>query len=149
MYDYRVDHEIRAVARSAGTDGQWNANGTRSSLLRFNACIAPRNVVVFFAVYSCGRSSVGQRIRRNPAFYHNGQPNSAAAVPNHHQTGSGFGTLQAYNGNSSYITDLTTDWSGGNSESCGPIYGCPDPVALAVSSWTDSQIVIIGFTGGV
>ena len=65
-------------------------------------------------------------------------------------TGSGFGTLQAYNGNSSYIriTDLTTGWSAGNSESCGPIYGCPDPVALAVSSWTDSQIVIIGFTGG-
>ena len=65
-------------------------------------------------------------------------------------TGSGFGTLQAYNGNSSYIriTDLTSGWSAGNSESCGPLYGCPDPVTLAISSWTDSQIVVIGFTGG-
>ena len=65
-------------------------------------------------------------------------------------TGSGFGTLQAYNGNSSYIriTDLKSGWSAGNSESCGPIYGCPDPVSLAISSWTDSQIIIIGFTGG-
>jgi len=65
-------------------------------------------------------------------------------------TGSGFGTLQAYNGNSSYIriTDLTSNWSAGNSESCGPIYGCPDPVSLTISSWTDSQIIVIGFTGG-
>ncbi len=65
-------------------------------------------------------------------------------------TGSGFGTMQGYNGNSSYIriTDLTSGWSAGNSESCGPIYGCPDPVTLAISTWTDSQIVVIGFTGG-
>ena len=78
----------------------------------------------------------------------------SSVVPEQFQTititGSGLGTLQAHNGNSSYIriTDLTSGWSAGNSESCGPLYGCPDPVSLAISSWTDSQIIIIGLTTG-
>jgi sugar lactone lactonase YvrE/protein involved in polysaccharide export with SLBB domain len=56
-------------------------------------------------------------------------------------TGSGFGTQSPYNGDSSHIlfADPTgTPWYGGYPG---------DSVTLSVSSWTDSQIVITGFTG--
>jgi hypothetical protein len=59
-------------------------------------------------------------------------------------TGSGFGTLQPYDGNSPSIRihDVTGQWGAGH---IGP--GDFDAVHLAVASWTDSQIVISGFTG--
>ncbi|HLJ45113.1 MAG TPA: hypothetical protein VKU01_03855, partial [Bryobacteraceae bacterium] len=61
-------------------------------------------------------------------------------------TGSGFGTRAPFNGDSSFleIADLSGRWnagymSAGNQES--------DGITLNVTSWTDSQIVISGFTG--
>jgi hypothetical protein len=55
-------------------------------------------------------------------------------------TGSGFGTYKAYNGTSQYleISDLTGQWNAGFGN---------NPVALNVTSWSDSQIVVQGFTG--
>jgi hypothetical protein len=59
-------------------------------------------------------------------------------------SGSGFGTQPSYTGNSHYIriTDVTRGWNAGSSDDPGG-----DAVTLAVASWTDSQIVISGFTG--
>jgi hypothetical protein len=55
--------------------------------------------------------------------------------------GSGFGTQAAYTGNSNYILfgDITGNWQAGH-------FG--NSVTLAVSSWTDTQIVLTGFSGG-
>jgi N-acetylneuraminic acid mutarotase len=56
-------------------------------------------------------------------------------------TGSGFGTLAAYTGESPYIGiwDVTqADWSAGYGE---------DLVGLNVESWTNTQIVLGGYTG--
>jgi hypothetical protein len=57
-------------------------------------------------------------------------------------TGRGFGTLAAYSGNSSYIAVNLPTWGAGYS---GP--GTNDAVGLAVTSWTDTKIVLAGFTG--
>jgi protein involved in polysaccharide export with SLBB domain len=69
----------------------------------------------------------------------------SAILPQQTQTitinGSGFGTQTAYNGDSKYILfadPAGTPWYGGYPG---------DAVTLSVSSWTDSQIVITGFTG--
>jgi hypothetical protein len=69
----------------------------------------------------------------------------SAILPEQTQTvtivGSGFGSLPAYNGNSSYINlvdNSGTTWSAG--------FGT-DLVGLAITSWTDTQIVLGGFTG--
>jgi len=61
--------------------------------------------------------------------------------------GSGFGTQAApYTGDSPYIqlNDLTKVWQAGHT-----ICGCitDDWVTLIVSSWTDSQITLGGFSG--
>jgi hypothetical protein len=55
-------------------------------------------------------------------------------------TGHGFGQHNPYNGNSEYISvsDLTHPWSAGYLGSA---------VTLNVTSWSDTQIVISGFTG--
>jgi len=55
-------------------------------------------------------------------------------------TGHGFGQHNPYNGNSEYISvsDLTHPWSAGYS-------GCA--VTLNITHWSDTQIVISGFTG--
>jgi hypothetical protein len=55
-------------------------------------------------------------------------------------TGSGFGTMKPYIGDSSNIevSDVTGGWNAGYSS---------DSVTLNVTSWTDSQIVIQGFQG--
>ncbi|MGD0735016.1 MAG: Ig-like domain repeat protein [Terracidiphilus sp.] len=70
----------------------------------------------------------------------------SAILPQQTQTitisGSGFGTHAAYNGDLSSIlvadSTGTPPWYAGDTG---------DAVTLAVSSWTDSQIVITGFTG--
>jgi protein involved in polysaccharide export with SLBB domain len=70
----------------------------------------------------------------------------SAILPQQTQTitisGTGFGTQSAYTGgsNSIELVDSTgTGWNAGHSGSA---------VTLAVSSWTDSQIVLSGFSGG-
>jgi len=70
----------------------------------------------------------------------------SAILPQQTQTitisGSGFGTQAAYTGDSPYIllADYTgTPWYAGYSRNA---------ITLAVSSWSDSQIVLTGFTGG-
>ena len=59
-------------------------------------------------------------------------------------SGNGFGDLDPYNGNSPYIeiTDSTSGWSAGYSSGA-----TPNGVTLNIASWSDSQIVISGFTG--
>lgn len=59
-------------------------------------------------------------------------------------SGSGFGTMQAYNGDSNYlqILDTTGGWSAGYVSSLEV-----DSVWLNVTSWSDKKIVIKGFTG--
>jgi hypothetical protein len=72
--------------------------------------------------------------------------NSVSAIlPQQTQTitisGSGFGAQAAYTGDSNYIELVDTagsSWQAGHAGSS---------VALAVSSWTDSQIVLSGFSG--
>jgi len=64
-------------------------------------------------------------------------------------SGSGFGTQSPYTGNSAYIAlfDLTNCcWQAGN---VGSLEGAfeNDSVTLIVESWTDSQIVLGGFSG--
>jgi uncharacterized repeat protein (TIGR02543 family) len=57
-------------------------------------------------------------------------------------SGSGFGTQSPFDGDSAFlaIQDLTGNWEAGNA---------PDGnlVTVSVSSWTDNQIIISGFTG--
>ncbi len=59
-------------------------------------------------------------------------------------SGSGFGTMQPYNGDSNYlqILDTTGGWSAGYISSLEV-----DSVTLNVTSWSDKKIVIKGFTG--
>ncbi|HLJ46993.1 MAG TPA: hypothetical protein VKU01_13340 [Bryobacteraceae bacterium] len=59
-------------------------------------------------------------------------------------TGRGFGTHAPYNGDSAFllIRDVTAGWSAGFANSF-----TTDGVTLNVTSWTDAQIVISGFTG--
>jgi hypothetical protein len=54
--------------------------------------------------------------------------------------GEGFGTQAAYNGDSASIelSDITRNWYAGHTG---------NGVMLNVSSWTDSEIVLTGFTG--
>jgi len=64
-------------------------------------------------------------------------------------TGSGFGNQAPYSGDSSYILllDVTNDnWSAGYA---GPCFdgACDDLVTLIVESWSDSSIVLGGFSG--
>lgn len=58
--------------------------------------------------------------------------------------GTGFGTLEPYNGDSPYIwiRNETRGWNAGWTGN-SPI----DYVTLGVSSWTDNQIILSGFTG--
>jgi hypothetical protein len=58
-------------------------------------------------------------------------------------SGSGFGTMQPYNGNSAYIRirDKTGAWDAGHVSSSEI-----DSVWLDVTQWSDSKIVITGFT---
>jgi hypothetical protein len=55
-------------------------------------------------------------------------------------TGTGFGSMKPYDGDSPYIEigDLTRNWYAGHSGNW---------VTLNVQSWTDTQIVVGGFTG--
>ena len=62
-------------------------------------------------------------------------------------TGSGFGTHAAYVGDSTYISIKELDgvtWQAGYANSG---QGIDDLVTLSITSWTDSQIVLAGFTG--
>lgn len=56
-------------------------------------------------------------------------------------TGSCFGSQAPYNGDSPFleILDVTKDWHAGYAD---------DAITLNVSSWTDGQIIVGGFTGG-
>jgi hypothetical protein len=58
-------------------------------------------------------------------------------------TGSGFGTMQPFNGDSAYIRfrDKTGKWDAGHTSSSEI-----DSVWLDVTQWSDSKIVITGFT---
>jgi hypothetical protein len=59
-------------------------------------------------------------------------------------SGSGFGTMQPYNGDSAYlqILDQTGGWS------AGLLNGSQDDfVNLDVTNWTNKKITITGFTG--
>jgi hypothetical protein len=58
-------------------------------------------------------------------------------------SGSGFGTMQPYNGDSAFIRirDKTGGWDAGRVSSSET-----DSVWLDVTQWTDSKIVITGFT---
>ncbi|MBV9333237.1 MAG: hypothetical protein JO146_04455 [Candidatus Eremiobacteraeota bacterium] len=60
-------------------------------------------------------------------------------------SGSGFGTMAPYNGDSAYlqILDTTGGWSAGLDNSSQD-----DTVTLDVTSWSNKKIVITGFTGG-
>jgi hypothetical protein len=60
-------------------------------------------------------------------------------------SGSGFGTMNGYDGDSAYIQifDTTGGWSAGHISSYED-----DTVTLSVASWSDNKIVINGFTGG-
>ena len=55
-------------------------------------------------------------------------------------TGAGFGSQSSFTGTSSYLelTDITGSWNAGHTG---------DAVAFAVSSWTDTQIVLSGLSG--
>src|SRR5258706_16053069 len=55
-------------------------------------------------------------------------------------SGSGFGSLRHYDGDSAFIliTDLTQNWSAGHTG---------DAVTLNVSSWSDSLISLTSFSG--
>jgi protein involved in polysaccharide export with SLBB domain len=70
----------------------------------------------------------------------------SAILPQKTQTitisGTGFGTQAPYTGDSNYINlvDSTGNWGAGSTENGG------NAVTLAVSSWTDSQIVLTGFS---
>ena len=57
-------------------------------------------------------------------------------------TGTGFGTQGAYTGLSPYIAlqDVTRGWQAGYAPA-------NDQVTLAVSAWTNNQIVLQGFAG--
>jgi N-acetylneuraminic acid mutarotase len=62
-------------------------------------------------------------------------------------TGLGFGTETAYNGDSAYIGIVDgsgVTWQAGYANSAMDIN---DLVTLSISSWTDTQIVLAGFTG--
>jgi triacylglycerol esterase/lipase EstA (alpha/beta hydrolase family) len=70
-------------------------------------------------------------------------------------SGSGFGTSSPYSGDSNYIAvgNNTQVWQAGYTGPCNSCaYGtcgyCYDTYSLIVNSWTDSQIVLGGFTGG-
>jgi hypothetical protein len=58
-------------------------------------------------------------------------------------SGSGFGTMQPYNGDSAYIRirDKTGAWDAGHVSASET-----DSVWLDVTQWSDSKIVITGFT---
>jgi hypothetical protein len=58
-------------------------------------------------------------------------------------SGSGFGTMSPYNGDSAYIRfrDKTGKWDAGHTSSSEI-----DSVWLDVTEWSDSKIVITGFT---
>jgi hypothetical protein len=58
--------------------------------------------------------------------------------------GQGFGSLAPYNGDSSYIKiyDVTAQWGAGYT---GP--GESDAVTLNITEWSDTKIMISGFTG--
>jgi hypothetical protein len=60
-------------------------------------------------------------------------------------SGSGFGTMQPYDGDSKYlqILDNTGGWSAGYISSSQD-----DTVTLDVTAWTDKKITLEGFTGG-
>jgi hypothetical protein len=80
-----------------------------------------------------------------PAFTGPGIESVSAILPQQTQTititGSGFGTQAAYSGNSNSINFVDSSgvtWSAGFAT---------DLVGLSISSWTDTQIVLAGFTG--
>jgi hypothetical protein len=63
-------------------------------------------------------------------------------------TGSGFGTHKAYTGNSDYISllDKTKSWQAGY-KGCLLGFCTTDTVTLIVHKWTDTKIVLGGFSG--
>ena len=63
-------------------------------------------------------------------------------------TGSGFGTQDAYTGDSDFISplDTTTSWQAGY-EGCLLGFCTTDSVTLVVDEWTDTKITLGGFSG--
>jgi hypothetical protein len=63
-------------------------------------------------------------------------------------TGSGFGTQNAYTGDSDFISllDTTTSWQAGY-EGCLLGFCTTDTVTLVVNEWTDTKITLGGFSG--
>jgi hypothetical protein len=81
----------------------------------------------------------------SPAFTGPGIESVSAILPEQTQTititGAGFGTHAPYSGNSAdinFVDNSGVTWSAGTGT---------DLVGLSISSWTDSQIVLAGFTG--
>jgi len=63
-------------------------------------------------------------------------------------TGSGFGTHKAYTGDSDYISflDTTKKWQAGY-QGCLLGFCTTDTVTLIVHEWTDTKIIVGGFSG--
>jgi len=63
-------------------------------------------------------------------------------------SGSGFGTQDAYTGDSDFISllDTTTSWQAGY-EGCLLGFCTTDTVTLIVNEWTDTKITLGGFSG--
>ncbi|HZL28526.1 MAG TPA: Ig-like domain repeat protein [Acidobacteriaceae bacterium] len=62
-------------------------------------------------------------------------------------TGSGFGTRAAYSGDALYIAIVDESGATFQAGYVNSGVGVDDAVGLSISSWTDTQIVITGFTG--
>jgi hypothetical protein len=63
-------------------------------------------------------------------------------------TGRNLGTSQPFNGDSNYLKVVDDPKNAGAwAAGCGPADGGPCGTTLNVTSWTDTQIVIAGFTG--
>jgi len=78
-------------------------------------------------------------------------PISSAASQTITITGSGFGTMAPYTGDSEYILmfdETGGDWSAGYASSTYFMGVCCDAVTMVVESWTDTSIVLGGFAGG-
>lgn len=63
--------------------------------------------------------------------------------------GAGFGSKSPYDGNSRHIliSNVTRDWNAGCAGRGGDACG-DDAITLAVARWSDTEVIIIGFTGG-
>lgn len=83
-------------------------------------------------------------------------PISTQQVQNITISGTGFGTHSSYSGDSSYISfsDVNRNWEAGFTGACPAAFnGCDgvtfidDALGLVVDSWSDSSVMLGGFSG--